>query len=259
MIIPLVWALPMTGAIGEPDVITAPVVPGLGMPPAHSGQPEPWVGLEVSHLHKAMRAHVAMVPEGVGFVVTRVDEDGPAAEAGIRQFDILWKFEDQLLVNEAQFGTLLRLKAPGEKVDFGIVRSGQPQTIAITVGKMPEQNSIAGVGPSEIPIFPNGVPGLTRQVVFPQDRTAEVTRPDGSVARLRYEDDGPVVRIEDSEGEVIFDGALRQDGKFAVPDEWRSTVGALLRSMHRSERDDWQPRRPRPRVVRPPSTADSGN
>jgi hypothetical protein len=259
MIIPLVWALPLTGAVAEPDVVTAPVIPGVVMPRVDPDRPEPWIGLEVSQLHEAMRAHVSIVPDGVGFVVTKVEDGGPAAEAGIQRFDILWKFEDQLLVNEAQFGTLLRLKAPGDPVDFGIVRSGQPQVIEVTVGKMPEQKEIAGVNPSEIPIFPNGVPGLTRQVVFPQDRTAEVTRPDGSVARLRYEEDGPVVRIEDSSGEVIFDGALRRDGKFAVPDEWRSTVGALLRSMHRSERDDWQPRRPRPRVVRPPSTADSGN
>lgn len=226
MMIPLVWALPMTGAMGEPDIVMAPVIPGIVMPRVHPDRPEPWIGLEVSPLHEAMRAHVSIVPDGVGFVVTRLENGGPAAKAGIQRFDILWKFEDQLLVNEAQFGTLLRLKSAGDKVDFGIVRSGQAQIIEVTVGDMPEQNATAGVGPSEIPIFPNGVPGLTRQVVFPQDRTAEVTRPDGSVARLRYEDDGPVVRIEDSDGEVIFDGALRRDGKFAVPDEWRSTVGA---------------------------------
>ena len=259
LMIPLLWALLVPGAIGDPEGTVTSVIPGVLMPREHPDRPEPWVGLEVSHLNEAMRAHVSIVPEGVGFVVTKVEEGGPASEAGIQRFDILWKFEDQLLVNEAQFGTLLRLSKPGEVVEFEIVRSGQPRTIEVTVGRMPERDLVSGVDPTEIPIFPNGLPGLTRQVVFPQDRVAEVTRPDGSVARLRYEEDGPVVRIEDSEGEVVFDGALRQDGRLAVPEEWHSTVGALLRTMHRSEQNDWQPRRPRPRVVRPPSSTDSGD
>lgn len=242
--------------------ITAPAEPsGQPLPPGLPGKPagdqaetaaQPWIGLEVGKLNEAMRSHVGHLPEGVGFVVIRVEDQGPAARGGLRRFDILWKLEDQLLINEAQFGTLIRLRTPGEKVALTILRSGKPEVVEVEIGRMPEQYRVAGLDPAEIPIFPSGVPGMPRQIVYPRDRTAEVTRGDGSVARLRYEGDKPVVRIENSAGEEIFEGEVSREGRQAIPEEWRCTVGALIRTMHRSKDKDWQPRAPRPRVVVPP-------
>lgn len=250
------WSLPVPGAVGEPDIRKI-VPPGVANPPQEKPGPEPWIGLEVAPLTDAMRAHVSKVPKGVGFVVTGVRADGPAAEAGLRRFDIFWKFEDQLLINEAQLGTLIRLHAPGDEVDLDILRAGESKQIRLAIGEMPEEERRTELNPSEIPIFPTGIPGMPRQVVYPGNRTAEITREDGSIARLRYEEDVAVVRIEDAEGEVVFDGPIRQEGKFAVPDEWRCTVGALLRTIHRSEQNAWQPRRPRPRVIMPPQRSSS--
>ncbi len=257
MLILLAWSLSAAGAAGEPEAEKA-VIPGLSDLREKKQDSEPWIGLEVAQLNEAMRAHLSEVPEGVGFVVTRIEEDGPAAGAGLRKFDILWKFEDQLLINEAQFGTLIRMKAPGDEVSLGIVRGGKSQELAVTIGRMPAARPLTGLNPAEIPIFPSGVPGMPRQVVYPGDRTAEITRQDGSIARLRYEEDVAIVRIEDEEGELIFDGPIRQDGRFAVPEDWRCTVGALLRTIHRSEADASNLRRPRPRVVKPPSVGQSG-
>lgn len=221
-------------------------------PPGREASPAPWIGLEVAKLTEAMRAHVSDVPEGVGFVVTSVEEGGPAEAAGLRRFDILWRFEDQLLINEAQFGTLIRMKSPGDEVGITFHRAGKPEKVTLKLGETPKGRRQGELDPTEIPIYPSGVPGMPRQVVYPKDRTAEITRHDGSVVRLRYESDEAMVRIEDSEGVVLFDGPLKKDGRFAVPDEWRCTVGALLRTLHRSKHKDWRPREPRPRVVTPP-------
>lgn len=248
----LLWLLPLAGSADEPPAVSRPT-PKLPVVPQPAMRPGPWIGLEVAKLTEAMHAQVADIPRGVGFIVTGVEEEGPAARAGLRRFDILWKFEDQLLVNEAQFGTLIQMKAPGDRVTMSILRGGSPQLVELELSEAPERPRTAGLDPTEIPIYPSGVPGMPRQVVYPRERTAEVTRPDGSIARLRYEGDEPVVRIEKSGGEVIFDGPVRQDGRFAVPDEWRCAVGALMRAMHRATSDDWKPRRPRPRVVVPPN------
>lgn len=251
------WLLPAAVLTGDPKP-PEPVLP-VPAPAAAPRADEPWIGLEVSKLNEAMRTHLADVPEGVGFVVTAIEESGPSAKAGLRRFDILSRFEDQWLINEAQFGTLIRMKKPGERVAMSIVRAGEPKVIEVEIGVMPEHERTAALDPAEIPIFPSGVPGMPRQVVYPRDRTAEVTRHDGSIARLRYEGEEALVRIEDADGGEVYDGPLRKDGKFAVPEEWRCTVGALLRSMHRSTDKEWQPRQPWPRVVMPaPAPATGG-
>lgn len=230
-------------------------VPPLEVPvphlPAPEPAPQPWVGLSVQPLSGAMRAHVPDLPEGVGFLVGGVDAEGPADRAGLRRFDILWKFEDQLLINEAQFATLIRMKAPGEEVALTVVRRGKTEVLPVELGKAPPPRLLAQLDPTDIPIIPSSAP---TRVIYPGSRAAEVTRADGSHASLRYEDDKPVVHIEDAEGEVIFDGPLWKDGEMAVPEPWRCTVGALVRGMHRARGEGWERRAPRPRVVSPPES-----
>lgn len=215
-----------------------------------------WVGLEVAPLSSAMRAHAVDVPKGVGFLVSSVVEGGPAAKAGVKSFDILWKFNDQLLVNEAQFGTLLQMHRPGDAVHLGVVRSGQHEQLELELGEAPDLPTPTELSPLEIPLVPMGLPGLPRSIVYPKERKAVVSREDGGTAELRHEEGEALVLIKDAEGEVLYDGPLKKDGKMAVPKEWRPTVGALMRTMHQAKSGNWQPRRPRPRVVVPPTTAD---
>jgi S1-C subfamily serine protease len=64
---------------------------------------EPWLGISVHKPSKAVHDALHEVPEGVGFVVQDVVVNGPADLAGMQKFDVLWKINDQLVVNEAQF------------------------------------------------------------------------------------------------------------------------------------------------------------
>lgn len=223
-------------------------------PAASCGSDEPWIGLSVAKLDEAMRAQVAQLPAGVGFVVTHIEPGGPAAEAGLRRYDILWKLGDQWLINEAQLGTLLRIRGSGSTVALTVVRGGETVEVPLQIGQMPAERLVRHRwNPEEIPIFPTGIPGMPRQVIYPGNRVAEISRKDGSVAKLRYDNERAHVRIAAADGEVIFDGPVERSGEMQVPESWRCAVHALIRTMRRSEERDWQPRRPRPRVVLPPS------
>lgn len=235
--------------LGDEPVLRAGPEPPV---PAAEGPTVPWVGLRVAHLDQPTRAHAPGVPEGVGFLVASVDEGGPAGAAGVRAYDILWKLDDQLLVNEAQFATLLRLREPGDTVRLGIVRSGEQLGIEVELGAIEADRPASEISPAEVPLMPAGVPGMPRTIVYPRSRTAEVSRQDGSMAKLRYQDGEPVVVIRDASDELIYEGPVREDDELRVPEEWRCPVDALLRTMHRAERPDWKPREPRPRVVTPP-------
>ncbi|MGE9270414.1 MAG: PDZ domain-containing protein [Verrucomicrobiales bacterium] len=215
----------------------------------------PWAGLDVGKLNEAMRAHASGVPPGVGFLVTAVATDGPAAHAGVKSYDILWKLDDQLLINEAQFATLLQMHRPGDVVTIDVVRSGKPETFELTLAKSPQTARVRGLSPVDLTLVPAGVPGMPKTIVYPQQRIAEVSREDGGLARLHHVDDEPVVVITDAEGEVIYDGPVRRDGRISVPKSWRCSVGALLRTMDQASESNWHHRRkPRPRVVVPPSS-----
>lgn len=213
-----------------------------------------WIGLHVAKLDPAMRAHALEVPLGTGFVVTVVDREGPSMEAGVKPYDVWWKLDDQLLVNEAQLGALLRLHQPGDQVALTLVRSGKLLTIELNLAPLSDRKAEVAVSPMEIPLAPIGVKAMPRQIIYPQSKTAELARADGTVARLYYEQKIAQVTITDSDGKTLYDGPARKDGRFAVPKGWECSVGALMRSMHRAEKSDRKPRRPRPRVVVPPDS-----
>jgi len=233
--------LAVTAAAEEPST------PPAERPDAPVARGLPWIGFDVGQLDAATRAHAPQVPKGAGFLVMSVVEGGPADEAGIRPYDIVWRLGDQLLVNEAQLAVLLQLHQPADEVRVTLVRSGEVRELGLTLGVAP-----ASGAPRAIPAGPTSMPGPVSRV-YPQDRTAEIVLDDGSMARLWHQGDRPFVKITGAEGELIYEGGVRENGESKIPEEWRCTVGALFRGLYRAERSDQQGRRPRPRVVTPPS------
>lgn len=239
-------------AAENPSLPEKPVTPAEEAAPGAAEAVMPWMGLKVGKLGEMMRAHAADVPEGVGFLVESVIEGGPAQESGVRRYDILWKFGDQLLVNEAQLATLLKLRKAGDTVKLSVVRSGRDLDLELVLAVPPEDRELASISPADLPLIPTGVPSLPTVITRPQDRTAEITRSDGSMARLYYKDDDAFVTISGPDEETIYEGPVRKDCEFAVPDEWKSAVGAMLRSLYKAKNPNWAPRRqPRPRMVAP--------
>ena len=99
------------------------------MPP----QPPRWlVGLVVKPLDPALRAHFDL-PEGAGVVVESVMRGGPAAEAGIKQNDIV------LTANGRKTSTLEALKAEVEKsgsegkpMNLEVIQRGKKVVVKLT-------------------------------------------------------------------------------------------------------------------------------
>lgn len=243
------FSLPLTA--DEKGASDDPVNPPVVEKEPRIASPMPWIGLEVRGLDAATRAHASGVPDGVGFLIKAVAEGGPAKNAGLRRYDVLWKFDDQLLVNEAQFATLLKLRSVGDEAKLSVFRCGKQHELNLVLGKPPEGVQVVGISPADLPLIPTGVAGIPQVRVTPQDRTAELTRADGSSAKLFYKGEDPHVTILGADLKVIYDGPLRDEGHFAVPDDWTRSVGAMLRSLYKANNPSWEPRRPRPRVVIP--------
>lgn len=103
--------------------------PPLAKPPRSKG---PSLGILAAPLPPAVRAQVD-VPDGVGLLIERVAADGPAGEAGLQQFDLLVKFDDQLVCSPQQLDTLVRMAGAGATASLTIRRGGRERVLEATV------------------------------------------------------------------------------------------------------------------------------
>jgi hypothetical protein len=215
--------------------------------------PRGWLGLEVSKPDEGITAHLPSLPPGIGFVVRTIEKDGPAAAAGLREFDIIWKLGDQMLVNEAQLAALLRLSKPGDAMTLSGFRGGKPIELTIKLGEMPASRNRFPGDLLEAAVLP-GESGGPMRVVDVLEKTASYRTTDGR-AEVRKEGAFYHVKILNPKDEPIFEGKILQDSSLErVPIEWRRRVHALRRGLDQALEGRIMPlRQPRPRVVPPPA------
>ncbi|MBN2023361.1 MAG: PDZ domain-containing protein [Pirellulales bacterium] len=105
------------------------------------GQPaiklsEYWLGVHCGPLPALLRAHLD-VPADQGVLAVAVMPDSPAAKAGLKEFDVLLKVNDQTI---GDVGDLVKAidEAAGKEVTLAIVRQGKPETVKVTPEKRPD-------------------------------------------------------------------------------------------------------------------------
>lgn len=213
--------------------------------------PRAWLGLRLEKPDPSITAHVPSLPPGIGFLVKAIDKGGPAESAGFQELDLLWKLGDQMLVNEGQLFTLLRLSKPGEEVVVSGFRGGKPLEIKIKLGEAPVFQRQFPDERAEAPVMPGEKEGPMRQVNV-AEKSASFSSDEGSAVVWR---DGEIfkAKITGPKSEIIFDGELSKDGKFSeVPEEWRRRTFILARTLKQAlEGNVISPRQPRPRVLVP--------
>lgn len=235
---------------GEP---AEPRAPQPRLVPMAGRAPHAWLGLKVVKPDETITAHVPSLPQGMGFLVKSIDEGGPAAAAGLAEFDLLWKIGDQMLVNEAQLASLLRLSQPGEEVVISGFRGGKPLEVKLKLGEAPAlQKPVYGAMLENL-LLP-GANDLPMRVVNVAEKNASFSDDEGKAVVSR---DGEMfkVRITGPKDEVIFEGDLSQDDKLAkVPENWRRRIQVICRTLDQALDGSVIPQRqPRPRVVPPPT------
>lgn len=238
------FAVLITGAMAMGQQVAEPQLP----PPLLAPTGRPWLGLKLAKVDPSFSAQIQALPMGVGFMVKGVDPDGPAEVAKLHAFDVLWKMDGQLLINEAQLATLLGLHKPADEVTLAVFRGGQPLELKMKLGDMPVGKDSFSTELAEAAILP-GEFGPMR-VVNVSDRTATYSTDEGKVV-LRKEGEAYLVVISNPREEIIFQGDVTgKDAADAIPEAWRRRVLALKRGLDHQIHGVMDPvRAPRPRVV----------
>ena len=90
--------------------------------------------------------------KGIGLVVDFVEPKSPGDEAGLKQYDVLQKLNDQLLIDSHQFAVLVRTFKPGDEVTITVVHQGETRTVK---AKLIEREVAALDEPYLLNKFPN--------------------------------------------------------------------------------------------------------
>jgi len=78
-------------------------------------------------------AAIFKVPGGYGAVnITRTPEEGPSAGKLIAR-DVVYKIDDQIVINPAQVKRIIGSKKPNDTVDFSLIRNGEAEVISVTL------------------------------------------------------------------------------------------------------------------------------
>lgn len=117
----------------------------------------PYLGVATSPLSPQLRAQINL-PEGMGLSVDAVAKDSPAEKAGIKRYDVLKKFNDQMLCAQEQLAVLVKAAGKGTKVTLVVLTGGKEQNMEVTLG----EHDAPEVGKALFSI--NGAPGVSVQV-----------------------------------------------------------------------------------------------
>ncbi|MFL6537884.1 MAG: PDZ domain-containing protein [Chthoniobacterales bacterium] len=152
-LLPLVaFAQPQTAAPAPPAPPAAPgspatpAIPPVPPNPHHNRpamQPYTWLGLETSEVPRVVSEQLGFA-KGFGLVVDYVVPNGPSAQAGVQQNDIIRMLNDQILMNPSQLSKLVRSFNEGDTVTLTILRKGQEQKMQVKLAKHESRDAFYG-------------------------------------------------------------------------------------------------------------------
>lgn len=95
--------------------------------------PAGFMGVNLADINSD-RAKALKLRDVYGVEITRVEENSPAAKAGIKTGDVVLEYNGQRVEGMEQFGRLVRETPPGREAKLLVSRDGNVQTINVTVG-----------------------------------------------------------------------------------------------------------------------------
>ncbi len=156
-----------------------------------------WLGVVIQEVNRDLAESFGLQrPHGA--LVNRVLEDSPAEAAGLREGDIIVRFNDSPIEFSSDLPHVVGRLPVGSKAKMRIVRAGEEQTLSVSVGELAERAGESEGRPSPEQLSPSRI-GLSVEPL-----------PEASLERLGISGgvrvsaaDGPAVDADIRVGDVI--------------------------------------------------------
>jgi serine protease Do len=102
-----------------------------------------YLGIMIQNVTPALAPEFGL-KENTGALVSEVEPDGPAHEAGFREGDVIVKFNGQKIADSRQLRLDVAATKPGSKVAVEVMRNGNAKTLEATVKPLPGSDQLAG-------------------------------------------------------------------------------------------------------------------
>ncbi|MBX3673861.1 MAG: DegQ family serine endoprotease [Burkholderiales bacterium] len=98
------------------------------------------IGVAIANVTRDLADSLGL-PKTDGAAVGTVEEDSPAAKAGVEVGDVILKIDGRTVESSADLSRTIRAVRPGQKVVLSVWRAGKLRDITITVGEFKEDES----------------------------------------------------------------------------------------------------------------------
>jgi hypothetical protein len=116
---------------GAPGGATSTWVIGEGRREMEKG---PWLGIAMEAVSEPLAAQLPLA-KGEGLLINHVIQNSPAAAAGLAQYDVLVRLDDQILVEPMQLKKLIAMKKPGDRVKLVYVHKAERKETSTTLAE----------------------------------------------------------------------------------------------------------------------------
>ena len=96
----------------------------------------PYMGIGYIQLTPAIAAQLG-ISTREGVVVTMIEPNSPAAQAGLQQRDVITAIDGQPLKEESSLSRVINQHKPGDTVTLTVLRGGQTMEVKVTLGESP--------------------------------------------------------------------------------------------------------------------------
>ena len=97
-----------------------------------------------------------------GILVAQVNDDSPAARAGLKQGDIIVAYQGKPVTSVGDFRNRISLTAPNSREQISIIRDGKRKNLTVMIGKLGKDDMASGATTQTAPQL-----GLTVQTITP--------------------------------------------------------------------------------------------
>ena len=106
---------------------------------AQAGEDEGYLGVMLQDLTPSM-AKALQMGDKSGVMINDVIDDGPAAQAGLEDGDVILEFDGKAISDNKDLVKAVRTASPGDKIEVVVLRSGKNKNLEVEIGKHEDKN-----------------------------------------------------------------------------------------------------------------------